>query len=140
MLAMGLAAMIYGCGALAYAATHSIRVYQTAETVAGTAGMFASACSIGAILAIIIVLREMRLNALLRLSPNVLPLIVAMNVRLALIAVLCLPPAIALRALVSVKHPFELTGVISLADISTQGYLTVLFTLIYVATLIAITR
>ncbi len=139
MLAMGAAAMVYGWGALAYAATHSIPVYQAAETVAGTAGMFAGATFVGAILAIIVVRREFRQHKLLRLSPNVRPLIAAMNARLVLTALFCLPPAVALRALVAIKHPYEPSSVISLADVSTQGFLLSLITLVTVVAMIVIT-
>ncbi len=139
MLAMGSAAMAYGWGALAYVATHSVRSYLAAETVAATAGTFASACFAGAILGIIIGRRQMHQHALLRLSPNVRPLIAAMNMRLVLAAVLSLPPAIVLRALVALEHRSGSPAAISLIDVSSKGYLTVLLTLIFLAAMIVVT-
>ena len=138
-LVIALAALIYGWVALANAAMQPVPVYQTAAAVAETAGTIASVSFVGAILAIVLVLRESSRHALLRLSPNVQPMVVAINVRLALYAVLSLPPAIILRALIAVKHSYELNAVIALADISTQGYLTVTLKLVYVAALIVIT-
>ena len=140
-LAMVASAVMMGWVLFLWALSHPLRVYREIDWVVMTSvsAIAINAAFLGVILAIIIVLRERREHGLLRLSPNVGPLIFGLNARLALAALLCLPPAIALRALMAMKDPNSLAAVISLADVPMQGFLIAGLTLVYLAILIVVT-
>ena len=140
-LAMATTAIIAGWVLFVYVLLRPLRVYREIDRASMTyvAAFAIDAAFLGAILAIIIVLRQRRELGLLRLSPNVGPLILGLNARLALVALLCLPPAIALRALMAIKDQNSLDAVISLADVPMQGFLLAGLTLVYLATLIVVT-
>ena len=140
-LAMATTAIIAGWVLFVYVLLRPLRVYSEIDRASMTyvAAFAIDAAFLGAILAIIIVLRQRRELGLLRLSPNVGPLILGLNARLALAALLCLPPAIALRALMAIKDQNSLDAVISLADVPMEGFLLAGLTLVDLATLIVVT-
>ena len=138
-LAMVACAMIFGWVMFVYALANPIRYFGSTTVKMTMAGLSVSFAFLSAIVAMIIVAREGRQHALLRLAPNVRPFIAALNLRLAFFALLCVVPAAALRALSAVKAPDSLDAMISLADVTARGFLSEAFVLVYAATLIVIT-
>ena len=126
MLGMAATAIVLGWVMFLYLLLHPLRWYVERDryVLTSVAAIAISVAFLGAILAIIIVWRQRREHGLLRLLPNAGPLIVGLNARLALVGLLCLPPAIALRPFMNAKFPNSLDSVMALSDVPMQDFLS----------------
>lgn len=120
-LAMVIGILIFGWVTVIYGLVNPFPYYGSFEVNVTMAALGTSAAFLCAIVGIIVVFRDARQHALLRLAPTVRPLIAALIARLALFALLCLVPAVALRTLSAIKAPDSLKAVISLADVTAHG-------------------
>lgn len=126
-LHIAMAAVVFSWSVLVYAWFRPMAIYSRGQALVSVAAMIAAVLFLACFVAIIIVTQQRQQHVLLRLVPNMNVQLSALMTRIALMAIVCFPPALLLRALAALDR-FDarrsMLDTISFADVPLQGWVS----------------